>query len=132
MNRWPPRWLTEVPEESLNSQRAETALMFVEMFGVITKDSVAGPAGAPLVLRDWQREMVRRIYADDGQGGFRHRISFVGLPRKNGKSAIASTLALADLFVLGGRGAEVYSIAAEKEQARIVFCLLYTSDAADE
>jgi phage terminase large subunit-like protein len=119
--RWPPRWLTDVPEEALNSQRAETALMFVEMFGVITKDSVAGPAGAPLVLRDWQREMVRRIYADDGQGGFRHRISFVGLPRKNGKSAIASTLALADLFVLGGRGAEVYSIAAEKEQARIVF-----------
>jgi len=121
MSNWPPRWLTDVPEEALEGQRAHTALAFVEMFGVITKDSVAGPAGAPLILRDWQREMIKRIYADDGQGGFRHRISYVGLPRKNGKSAIASTLALADLFVLGGRGAEVYSIAAEKEQARIVF-----------
>jgi phage terminase large subunit-like protein len=97
------------------------AIQFVEAFGVITKDSVAGRAGSPLVLRDWQREVIRRIYADDGNDGFRHRISYVGLPRKNGKSAMASTMALADLFVLGGRGAEVYSIAAEKEQARIVF-----------
>ncbi len=118
---WPPRWLTPVPDEALYGSRAEAALQFVELFGVITKDSVAGPAGSPLVLRDWQREVIRRIYADDGAGGFKHRISYVGLPRKNGKSAIASTLALADLFVLGGRGAEIYSIAAEKEQARIVF-----------
>jgi len=118
---WPPRWLTEVPEESLNSPRIDAVLEFVDCFGVITKDSVAGRAGSPLVLRDWQRETIRRIYADDGKGGFLHRISYVGLPRKNGKSAIASTLALADLFVLGGRGAEIYSIAAEKEQARIVF-----------
>jgi phage terminase large subunit-like protein len=118
---WPPRYLTPVPEETLDAGRARTAIQFVELFGVITKDSVAGPAGSPLILRDWQREIIKRIYADDGREGFRHRISYVGLPRKNGKSALASTLALADLFVLGGRGAEVYSIAAEKEQARIVF-----------
>lgn len=118
---WPPRYLTPVPQETLYGKRANAAIQFVELFGIITKDSVAGRAGSPLVLRDWQREVIRRIYADDGRDGFRHRISYVGLPRKNGKSALASTLALADLFVLGGRGAEVYSIAAEKEQARIVF-----------
>lgn len=118
---WPPRYLTPVPEEALDGDRVKAALQFVEMFGVITKDSVAGRAGSPLVLRDWQREIVRRIYAEDGNEGFLHRISYVGLSRKNGKSAMASTLALADLFLLGGRGAEVYSIAAEKEQARIVF-----------
>ena len=121
MNKWPPRWLTEVPEEALDGQRAQIALQFVDLFGVITKDSVAGPAGSRLILRDWQREVVKRIYADDGKGGFRHRISYIGLPRKNGKSAVSSLLALADLYVLGGRGAEIYSIAAEKEQARIVF-----------
>jgi phage terminase large subunit-like protein len=118
---WPPRWLTPVDEELLYGKRADAAIQFVELFGVITKDSVAGRAGTPLVLRDWQREIIRRIYADDGNGGFKHRLSYVGLPRKNGKSALASTLALADLYVLGGRGAEIYSIAAEKEQARIVF-----------
>jgi phage terminase large subunit-like protein len=118
---WPPRYLTPVPDAALYGDRANAAIQFVELFGVITKDSVAGRAGSPLVLRDWQREVIRRIYADDGNDGFKHRISYVGLPRKNGKSALASTMALADLFVLGGRGAEVYSIAAEKEQARIVF-----------
>lgn len=118
---WPPRWLTPDADGTLDGPRAEAALQFVELFGVITKDSIAGPAGSPLVLRDWQREIIRRIYADDGNGGFLKRISYVGLPRKNGKSALASTLALADLYVLGGRGAEIYSIAAEKEQARIVF-----------
>lgn len=119
--KWPPRWLTDVPEEALDGKRGQLALEFVEAFGVITKDSVAGSAGSPLILRDWQREMIKRIYADDGNGGFKHRISYIGLPRKNGKSAVASTLALADLYLLGGRGAEIYSIAAEKEQARIVF-----------
>lgn len=118
---WPPRWLTPDADGTLDGPRAEAALQFVELFGVITKDSIAGPAGSPLILRDWQREIIRRIYADDGHGGFLKRISYIGLPRKNGKSALASTLALADLYVLGGRGAEIYSIAAEKEQARIVF-----------
>lgn len=118
---WPPTWLTPVPDEALNGKRAQVALDFVDVFGIITKDSVAGGQGERLILRDWQRELIRHIYAEDSQGGFRHRVALVGLPRKNGKSALASTLALADLYLLGGRGAEVYSIAAEKEQARIVF-----------
>ena len=42
------------------------------------------------------------------------------MPRKNGKSAIGSSLAL-DGLIFEGMGAEVYSAAAEKEQARIVF-----------
>lgn len=42
------------------------------------------------------------------------------MPRKNGKSGLGSGLAL-DGLVFGGQGAEVYSAAAEKEQARIVF-----------
>jgi phage terminase large subunit-like protein len=96
----------------------------VEAFGVITKDGVAGDAGQSLKLRGWQRELIRRIYArpsKDADGlALRHRISTLYLPRKNGKSAIASALAVHDLF-FGVRGGEVYSIAAEKEQARIVF-----------
>jgi phage terminase large subunit-like protein len=42
------------------------------------------------------------------------------MPRKNGKSAIGSVIAVYGLIV-GPKGAEVYSVAAEKEQARIVF-----------
>jgi phage terminase large subunit-like protein len=42
------------------------------------------------------------------------------MPRKNGKSALGSILALYSLIV-GPDGGEVYSVAAETEQARIVF-----------
>jgi phage terminase large subunit-like protein len=42
------------------------------------------------------------------------------MPRKNGKSALGSILALYSL-VVGPNGGEVYSVAAETDQARIVF-----------
>jgi phage terminase large subunit-like protein len=62
---------------------------------------------------------MRHVFAGDGDG-YRHRISLIGMPRKNGKSALGSVFGLYSL-ILGARGAEVYSVAAEKEQARIVF-----------
>lgn len=118
--RWPPQWLTPIDEASLHSNRGTLAIDFVEAFGVITKDSIAGQQGSRLILRDWQKELVRHIYADDGEGGYRNTVSLIGMPRKSGKSALASSLAVFDLY-FGPRGGESYSIAAEKEQARIVF-----------
>lgn len=117
---WPPRWLTPVPEEALAAGKGQLAIDFIEAFGVITKDSIAGNAGTPLILREWQKDLIRHIYAGDGDGGFYNQIQLIGLPRKAGKSAIASSLAVFDAF-FGPKGGEVYSIAAEKEQARIVF-----------
>ena len=70
-------------------------------------------------LRPWQQSLVEHLFASDDDG-LRHRVSLVGMPRKSGKSALGSMLALYSL-VLGPRGGEVYSVAAEKEQARIVF-----------
>ncbi len=52
-------------------------------------------------------------------GRRRYRLGLYGLPRKNGKSAMGSGLALYGLF--DQMGAEVYSCAGDKEQARIVF-----------
>jgi phage terminase large subunit-like protein len=86
---------------------------------MITKDSVAGNTGEPLVLRDWQKQLLLRLFAWEN-GGLRHRVSLVGMPRKNGKSALGSVIALYSL-VMGPDGGEVYSVAAEKEQAKIVF-----------
>jgi phage terminase large subunit-like protein len=97
----------------------EPVVDFVEAFGMVTKDSVAGKAGSPLVLRDWQKLLLEHLFAWD-EGGIRSRVSLVGMPRKSGKSALGSMIGLYSL-ILGPRGAEVYSVAAEKEQARIVF-----------
>lgn len=116
---WPPQWLTPVPADAIANGEGELVIDFAEAFGIVTKDSIAGKAGSPLVLRDWQKELIRHVFATDGTG-YRNRISLIGQPRKNGKSALGSLFGVYSL-VLGARGAEVYSVAAEKEQARIVF-----------
>jgi phage terminase large subunit-like protein len=116
---WPPRWLTHVPEEAILNGEGHLAVGFAERFGIITKDSVAGNVGDPINLREWQKQLLVRVFAYEN-GGLRHRVQLIGMPRKNGKSALGSVMALYSL-VLGPDGGEVYSIAAEKEQAKIVF-----------
>ena len=116
---WPPQILTPISEDYLAKGEGEVVIGFAEAFGIITKDSIAGKAGEPLHLRDWQTDLVRHVFAGD-ETGYKNRISLLGLPRKNGKSALGSIFGLYSL-ILGARGAEVYSVAAEKEQARIVF-----------
>ena len=116
---WPPKWLTQVPQIELDNGHGDTVIDFAEAFGIITKDSIAGKAGTPLILRDWQKELIRHVFAGDGNG-YRQSINLIGQPRKNGKSALGSLFGVYSL-ILGARGAEVYSVAAEKEQARIVF-----------
>lgn len=115
---WPPRWITHDVEDV--SSHAKLAMEFIEAFGVITKDSVSGRAGTRLVLRDWQKDIIRNLYATDGDGNFLRKLGLIGVPRKNGKSALASHLALFDT-VFGLRGGETYSVAATRDQARIVF-----------
>ena len=116
---WPPQLLTPIQADLVEVGEGDVAINFAEAFGVVTKDSIAGKAGEPLHLRDWQRDLIRHVFAGD-EHGYRNRISLVGMPRKNGKSALGSIWGLYSL-ILGARGAEVYSVAAEKEQARIVF-----------
>lgn len=117
---FPPRWLSPVAEADLKRSRGNDIADFAEALCKITKDSIAGHAGEDLVFRPWQRELTKQLFAVKADGTFRHRIGLVGLPRKNGKSAWLSAIALESL-VLGAQGGEIYSCAAEKEQAKIVF-----------
>lgn len=117
---FPPRWLSPVPTADLKRSRGDDIADFAETLCKITKDSIAGHAGEDLVFRPWQRELTKQLFAVKADGTFRHRIGLVGLPRKNGKSAWLSAVALESL-VLGAQGGEIYSCAAEKEQAKIVF-----------
>jgi len=117
---WPPRWLTPVPAADLKRSAGDDVVDFAEALCKITKDSVAGSSGEPLVFRPWQRELTRSLFARKADGTLRHRTALIGLPRKNGKSAWAASLALEHL-VLGPSGGEVYSCAADRAQAKIVF-----------
>jgi phage terminase large subunit-like protein len=113
--------LTPVSDEAIEAGDGEYAIEFAEAFGTIGKDGIAGRVGDSLVLRPWQKELVRRIFARDTDGGLTARVALVGTPRKSGKSALASTLALYSLIAEGIEGGEVVVAAAEKEQARIIF-----------
>lgn len=120
MTAWPPRWLTPVDDEALARGDGDDYATFIEAVCRITKDSVGGSAGELLILRDWQRELLRHLLARREDGRLRHRQALVGVARKNGKSALGAGIALAGLL-LGPKGGEVYSCAGDRDQARIVF-----------
>lgn len=122
MASWPPAWLVSATPEQVAAGDGAFASAFAELFGTIGKDGVAGRAGQPLVLRDWQKSLLDQLYARDESGGYRFQTALIGMPRKNGKSALTSAaVALYKLFGEGVQGGEVIVAAAEKEQARIVF-----------
>jgi len=116
-----PYWLTPVPEDAVERGDGDFIVRFADAFATITKDSIAGPSGSKMVLRDWQKRLLGDLFARDDDGGLRHRISLVGMPRKSGKSALGSLIAAFALVDLKTQGAEIYSVAADRNQARIVF-----------
>lgn len=77
-------------------------------------------AGCSLCLTSWQQWLTSRLLERRPDGLLRYSVALIGLARKNGKSLIGSSLAL-DHLVLGPRGAEVYSAAKDRMQAKIVF-----------
>jgi phage terminase large subunit-like protein len=122
MASWPPAWLTPVDDASMDRGDGDVAALFAEAFGSVGKDGVAGRAGDPLRLRDWQKDLLRHLYARDEDGGLVHQTALIGMPRKNGKSALSSAaIGLYSLLGEGINGGEVIAVAATREQARIVF-----------
>ena len=94
------------------------AVAFIEAF---CRHSKGEWAGQPLRLAPWQRTLINELMATGSAGRRRHRIGYVGLPRKNGKSTLGAALALYGLLADGEPGAEVYSCAGDRRQAEIVF-----------
>jgi len=78
-------------------------------------------AGEPLKLERWQRSFLDELFLVDGDGRRVYREALLGVGRKNGKSTLAAAIALYGLLGLGEEGAEVYSAAASRDQARVVF-----------
>lgn len=80
-------------------------------------------AGQPIKLEPWQVYNVMVIFgwrrtADNGR---RFRRVYIEVPRGNGKSILSSGVALYCLLADGEPGADVYSFATTRDQAKIVF-----------
>ena len=84
--------------------------------------SEGSAAGTPFVLRDWQADIIEGIYGVKNEEGFREvRTCLITMPRKNGKTQLCAALVLYHLLGDGERGAQVYSAAADRNQAALIF-----------
>lgn len=106
--------------DRLDRARAERALAFMGRL-----PQVKGRwAGRPLELAPWQREIVTELFGRVGSDGRRrYQFAYISVPRKCGKTTLATAIALYLLFADGEHGAEVYSAATSADQASLVYQL---------
>jgi phage terminase large subunit-like protein len=80
-------------------------------------------AGRPFVLEPWEEhDIVRPLFGwKRADGTRRFRRCFVWIARKNGKTELAAGIALLILVGDAEMGGQVFSIASEEAQAKIVF-----------
>jgi len=77
-------------------------------------------AGHPLVLEPWQQFVIGSLFGWKRADGFRRfRTSYLEVSRKNGKTTMAAGVGLYLLLADGEPGAEVYSVATKRDQARL-------------
>lgn len=102
-----------------DAERAEFAVSFIEECCTHVKGELARK---PFTLQPWQRAIVLNLfgwYRPDGTR--RYREAFVFLPRKNGKTTLIAAILVYVLYCDGEPGAEIYSAAVDRDQARLVF-----------
>ena len=112
--------ITENPLYRYDEKKANHAIKFIEKY---CKHSKGKWGGKPIVLELWQKAFIAAIfgivYAATGLRKFREVILLIA--RKNGKSLIASAIALYCLVADGELGADCYSVATKRDQAKIVW-----------
>lgn len=102
-----------------DQEKADKACRFFEKYLRHTKGKYAG---SPFILEPWQREIVGRIFGTVNDDGTRqYQQVLVEIPRKNGKSEMGAGVALKLLLADAEPSAEVYSAAADREQAALVY-----------
>ena len=103
-----------------DKKRALRVVNFIERFIVHVKGEWAGQ---PFILEDWQKkDIIYPLFGTIKKDGTRqYRTCYVEVPKKNGKSTLGAAIALYLLLADDEKGAEVYSAAGDREQARIIF-----------
>ena len=107
------------PWEADGLSKSEQVILFVETL----KITAGARAGEQFRLRDWQKDLIRRVYDPVKPDGRRQvRTALLTLPRKNGKTTLIAALAICHLCgpMAEPRGA-IYSAAADRNQAAILF-----------
>lgn len=105
----------------------EAARRAIEFIGCL-KHTKGSWRGVPFVLPGWQREIVERTFGTvrPSRGARRklvrqYRKLFLAVAKKNGKTGLASAFGAVGLYADDEFGAEVYSGAASRDQATLVY-----------
>ena len=100
----------------------ELASHAVDFFPLFLRHDKGKWAGEPFELASWQVTVIANLFGWTNEEGIRrYRTSLIELPRKTGKSHLCAGLALFCLISDKEKGAEVYTAAADRDQASIVF-----------
>lgn len=100
--------------------RSNKPITFIESF---CKHSKGEWAGKPVILEPFQKAYIAALFGfiDRETGLRRYRESLFFVARKNGKSTMLAGIAAYMMIADGEAGAEVYSTATKRDQARILF-----------
>lgn len=94
----------------------------VHFFENILRHSKGQNAGKPFKLLPWQHHVMRELFGRLNPDGTRqHRVGYIELPKKQGKSTTLAGIALYMTAFDSEPGAEVYGAACDREQAGIIY-----------
>lgn len=102
--------------------RPDIAQIYVNFFERMLTHTKGKFARQKFILSPWQKTIIEDLFGTVRANGKRqYRTAYVEIPKKNGKSELAAGIALAGLIIDEEPGAEIYSAAATRDQAAIVF-----------
>ena len=103
-----------------DQKRAERPIQFIERF---CRHSKGEWAGKPVRLELFQKAFISALFGfvHETTRERKYRETMLYVARKNGKSTLLSGIALYCLIADGEAGAEVYSAASKKDQAKLVY-----------
>ena len=103
-----------------DEEQAESAVYFIENRCIHWQ---APFNGVPFILAPFQRRIVEDVYGwkKRKDGSRRYRWVYVEVPKGNGKTPLGAALVLLAIHWSMVIGAEVYSVAGDREQARLVY-----------
>ena len=101
---------------------AEAAEYMIE-YTKLCKHTKGQWAGTPFIMAPWQRFVAGELFGwKYKETGFRRfNLAFIEIPKKNGKSTFLATIGIYMLHGDGEPGAEIFALASQRDQAKIVF-----------
>ena len=100
----------------------DDANLYAEFFPECLTFSKGEWAGQPFELAAWQLPIILNLFGwKRPDGTRRYRTTLLFVPRKNGKTELCAGIIIACMFLDNEPGAQLFSLAADADQANLVF-----------